>query len=249
VAELLKLEGVHKSFGAGPVLVNVNITLRPGEKRGIIGPNGAGKTTLINILSGAFAPDAGEIFFNGQRITHLKPHQRARLGIGRSFQILSLFGPMSVYENLRHAVLRRQNVHMAAFKRLAGLEQAGAEAASIARRLGLGQVLHERSENLSHGMRRRLDIGLVLAQAPAVLVLDEPAAGLSATETRELVTLLRDLAGGTALVLVEHDMEMVYALSERITVLDYGWVLAEGTPEEINAHPEVRRIYLGEEVA
>lgn len=249
MTNLIELRSISKSFGNGPVLVDVTLALKPGEKRGIIGPNGAGKTTLINILSGALAPDAGKVIFKGAEITRRKPYQRAKLGIGRSFQILSLFGPMSVYETLRHAVLRRLGQHMSPFRRLSALDAASAEAASIARQLGLGQVLHEPGDTLSHGMRRRLDIGLVLAQSPALLVLDEPAAGLSAAETRELAALLRELPGDAALILVEHDMELVYALSDRITVLDYGRVLAEGTPEEINANPEVRRVYLGAEAA
>jgi branched-chain amino acid transport system ATP-binding protein len=227
----------------------VNLTLRAGERRGLIGPNGAGKTTLINVVTGALAPDAGAIFFRGRSITKLPPHQRNRLGIARSLQILSLFGGMTVAENIRNAVLRHRGLHILPWRRLSALEEIAAEVAQVAGLVGLASAMTERVDTLPYGMQRRLDIALVLAQQPELIILDEPAAGLSAAETRELITLLTETIGDRALLLVEHDMDVVYALSDRITVLDYGRVLTEGTPEEIGADPEVRRVYLGEEAA
>ena len=246
---VLRLSGIAKSFGGNPVLADVNLTLRAGERRGLIGPNGAGKTTLINVVTGAVAPDAGTIFFRGRSITELPPHQRNRLGIARSFQILSLFGGMTVAENIRNAVLRHRGLHILPWGRLSTLEEVAAEVAQVAGLVGLAGAMSERVDTLPYGMQRRLDIALALAQQPELIILDEPAAGLSAAETRDLITLLTETVGERALLLVEHDMDVVYALSDRITVLDYGRVLTEGTPEEIGADPEVRRVYLGEEAA
>jgi branched-chain amino acid transport system ATP-binding protein len=246
---VLRLSGIAKSFGGAPVLVDVNLALRPGERRGLIGPNGAGKTTLINVVTGALSPDAGHVFFRGRRITGLSPHQRNRIGIARSFQILSLFGDMTVGANIRNAVLRTRGLYIAPWHRLSRLDEVNDEVAQVAAQVGLADALTERVDTLPYGMQRRLDIALVLAQQPDLIILDEPAAGLSAAETRDLIALLTETVGRRALLLVEHDMDVVYALSDRITVLDYGRVLTEGTPEEISADPQVRRVYLGEEAA
>lgn len=246
---VLHLSHISKSFGSGPVLQDVNITLRPGERRGLIGPNGAGKTTLINILTGGLAPDAGDVFFQGRRINGLAPHRRNRLGIGRSFQILSLFGEMTVRENIRNALLRHRGLHVRPWRLGAQGRELETEIVAAAELVDLAGVLQARVDTLPYGMQRRLDIALVLVQAPTLIVLDEPAAGLSAAETRDLIDLLQARIGDCALLLVEHDMDVVYSLSDRITVLDYGRVLTEGTPAEISADAAVRRVYLGEEAA
>jgi branched-chain amino acid transport system ATP-binding protein len=231
------------------VLTDVNLILRAGERRGLIGPNGAGKTTLINIITGALAADSGQIVFRGRSIGHLPPHRRNRLGISRSFQILSLFGEMTVGDNLRHAILRYRGLHISPWRRLSGLDEIAAEVAELAGLVGLAGALAERVDTLPYGMQRRLDFALVLAQQPELVILDEPAAGLSAAETRDLIAVVTATIGTRALLLVEHDMDVVYALSDRITVLDYGRVLTEGTPAEIGADADVRRVYLGEEAA
>jgi branched-chain amino acid transport system ATP-binding protein len=245
-APILALHGITKSFGAGAVLDGLSISIGTGERRGLIGPNGAGKTTLINIITGKLRPDAGRILYRDRDITDLPPHRLSRLGIGRSFQILSLFGEASVGENIRGALLGKYGLGTTPLKRLGSLEQIFAESEQIAALAGLLPVLAERVDTLPYGLQRRLDIALVLAQESELVILDEPAAGLSAAETRDLIDLLRAIIGKRTLILVEHDMDVVYALSDRITVLDYGRVLAEGTPEEVNADPEVRRVYLGE---
>jgi branched-chain amino acid transport system ATP-binding protein len=243
---ILELQSVSKGFGGVPVLRDVDLLLLPGERRGLIGPNGAGKTTLINLITGGLKADAGRILLRGRPITSLPPHRRNRLGIGRSFQILSLFTGMTVLENIRNAILRHRGLETVAWRRLARIEAIQSEAAHYAALVGLDHVLHEPVETLPYGMQRRLDIALVFAQQPELIILDEPAAGLSAAETRDLIAVLRAVIGERTLLLVEHDMDVVYALSDRITVLDYGRVLAEGTPAEVNAHAEVRRVYLGE---
>jgi len=243
---LLKIEALSKGFAGVPVLANVNFSLRAGERLGLIGPNGAGKTTLINVITGAHAPDAGRVVFQGRNITSLPPHRRNRLGMARSFQILSLFPEMTVVENIRNAVLRYRGLHVQFWRRLARLEDVLAAAVHYAALAGLGHALDQRVDTLPYGMQRRLDIALVLAQQPELMILDEPAAGLSAAETRDVVAVLASTIGTCALILVEHDMDVVYALADRIMVLDYGSVLAEGTPAEVRANPEVRRVYLGE---
>ncbi len=227
------------------MLAGLSLTLRPGERRGLIGPNGAGKTTLINVITGAQAPDAGRILFHGRDITRLPPFRRSRLGIGRSFQILSLFGEATVLENIRAAVLRRRGLAGLPHRRLSKLHGVDAECRELAAMIGLLPEADTVVTALPYGMQRRLDLALVLAQDPELVILDEPAAGLSAAETRELIGLLDQFIGARALLLVEHDMDVVYALVSRITVLDYGRVLTEGTPAEVNANDDVRRVYLG----
>jgi branched-chain amino acid transport system ATP-binding protein len=245
-APILQITGLSKGFGGVPVLAGIDLAIRPGERRGLIGPNGAGKTTLINVITGGHLADAGSIAFAGRNITALPPHRRNRLGIARSFQILSLFGETTVGETIRNAVLRYRGLHMQFWRRLSRLEDVYAEAAHVAALVGLASALDERTDTLPYGMQRRLDIALVLAQQPELIILDEPAAGLSAAETRDLVAVLQATIGKRTLILVEHDMDVVYALSDRITVLDYGRVLTEGTPAEVSANPDVRRVYLGE---
>jgi branched-chain amino acid transport system ATP-binding protein len=243
---LLHVSSLSKGFAGVPVLADVNVSLRAGERLGLIGPNGAGKTTLINVITGAHAPDAGQVFFRSKKITSLPPHRRNRLGMARSFQILSLFPEMTVVENIRNALLRYRGLHVQFWRRLARLEDLRAEAAHYASLVGLGQALDQRVDTLPYGEARRLDIALVLAQQPELMILDEPAAGLSASETRDLVAVLQATIGNCALILVEHDMDVVYALADRIMVLDYGRVLAQGTAAEISANEDVRRVYLGE---
>jgi branched-chain amino acid transport system ATP-binding protein len=247
-APLIELRGVCKSFDGAPVLRELSLAIRPGERRGLIGPNGAGKTTLIDVITGRHFADSGLILYRGEDVGGLPPHRRNRLGISRSFQILSLFAESSVGENIRSAVLRKRGFGASPFRRLARLDEVLAESERIAALVGLMSAFEDRVDTLPYGMQRRLDIALVLAQDPELIILDEPAAGLSAAETRDLIQLLRTIIGARTLILVEHDMDVVYALADRITVLDYGRVLAEGAPEEVNVDPAVRRIYLGEAV-
>jgi len=245
-APLLELRGVCKSFGAARVLADVSVALRPGERLAVIGPNGAGKTTLINLITGLFSCDSGTILFRERDITKWPAHRRLRLGMARSFQKLSLFDGMTVAENIRQSVLRYHGVHAQFWRRLANFAAIDAETARVAALMGLAAVADQPVATLPYGLRRRLDIALVLAHRPALMILDEPAAGLSAAETRELVAVLKAAAGDFTLMLVEHDMDVVRAVAERVLVLDYGRVLAAGTPAEMSAHPQVRQVYLGE---
>jgi branched-chain amino acid transport system ATP-binding protein len=244
-SQVLELRGVSKSFGPAKVLSNVSFAMRRGERLAVIGPNGAGKTTLINLITGYHRCDAGTIHFQGHDITHVPAHRRLRLGMARSFQKLSLFDGMTVAENIRQSVLRYHGLHAQFWRRLAHFSEIEAEASQIAGLMGLAAAADQPVPTLAYGLRRRLDIALVLAQRPALMILDEPAAGLSAAETRDLVAVLKAAAGAYTLIIVEHDMDVVRALAERVMVLDYGRVLAAGTPAEISADPQVRQVYLG----
>jgi branched-chain amino acid transport system ATP-binding protein len=245
-APVLELRGVSKSFGAAKVLSSVSFTMRQGERLAVIGPNGAGKTTLINLITGLYSCDSGAVLLHGRDITSLPAHRRLRLGMARSFQKLSLFDGMTVAENIRQSVLRYHGVHAQFWRRLANFSAIAEEAGHVAALMGLAAVADQPVATLAYGLRRRLDIALVLAQRPALMILDEPAAGLSAAETRELVAVLKAAAGACTLIIVEHDMDVVRAVAERVMVLDYGSVLAAGTPAEISAHKQVRQVYLGE---
>jgi branched-chain amino acid transport system ATP-binding protein len=243
---ILELQAVSKAFGEAKVLSAVSLAVRRGEKLALIGPNGAGKTTLINLITGLHHCDSGTIHFERRDITRLAAHRRNQRGMGRSFQKLSLFDDMSVAENIRQALLRAHGVDATFWRRLSQFADITAEATHLAGLFGLTPVLHAKTDTLAYGLRRRLDIALVLAQRPSLMILDEPAAGLSAAETRELVAVLKAAIGACTLIVVEHDMDVVRALAERVMVLDYGRVLAIGTAAEVSRHPEVRRVYLGE---
>ena len=244
-APLLEIRGMTKGFGSQRVLEQLDFSVASGERRGVIGPNGAGKTTLINLISGRVRPDQGRIVFGGRDITPLPPFRRARLGIGRSFQILSLFEQETVRDTLHAAVRRRHGLGMAVLRRVASMRAVDAECRALAREFGLGDVVNRLVHTLPYGLQRLLDVALVIALDPSLLVLDEPAAGLSAAETRDLVSLLERKIGSRALVLIEHDMDVVFGLADTVTVLDYGRIVMQGAPSEVRTHPVVREIYLG----
>jgi branched-chain amino acid transport system ATP-binding protein len=241
----LVLEEVTKHFGGLRAVDGIDLEVRRGERRAIIGPNGAGKTTLFNLITGELAVTRGKIRLFGQDITHLPPHRRAALGIGRTFQIMNLFPKLTVLENVLLAVQGLKPTKYVMFKSL----QAFPELLDRARRL-LEQVgLWERRDlpitSLSYGEQRQVEVLLALAGSPKLLLLDEPTAGLSPAETRVIVGIIRSLDPAITVLLIEHDMDVAFEVAERITVLHFGKVLAEGTREEIRANPEVQSIYLG----
>jgi branched-chain amino acid transport system ATP-binding protein len=246
---LLSTDRLVKRFGGLLATDNVTIDVRPGEIHALIGPNGAGKTTLVGQLTGNLAPDSGTIRFAGRDVTRLPTDARVRLGLGRSFQITSVLREFSALENVALAVQAHQG-HSFRFLRDVRHDTARSEAA----RRGLAAVgLEQRASvpaaALSHGEQRQLEFAMALAGAPRLLLLDEPMAGMGIEESQRLVAFLQNLKGRCGILLIEHDMDAVFALADRVTVLVSGRVLASGTPDEIRAHPEVRQAYLGEETA
>lgn len=242
---LLRVENLDKSFGAVVATSRLNLEVAEGEIHAVIGPNGAGKTTLVAQIAGAIKPDAGGIYFHGREITHLPAHKRAQLGMARSFQITNLLNDFTVLDNVALAVQARSG-HSYRFWRPARSESTlREEAAHYLAQAGLANRAAEAAGQLSHGEQRQLELAVALAQRPSLLLLDEPMAGMGMQESVARLEFLQTLRGRTAMLLVEHDMDAVFALADRITVLVYGRAVATGTPAEIRADPRVREAYLG----
>lgn len=244
---ILDVRALFKRFGGLVATHDANLQVLEGELHALIGPNGAGKTTLIHQLSGALAPTSGRIFFDGADVTECAMHQRVRAGLVRSYQITSIFKRLSVLDNLALAVLAQSGSGMR-FWRPARAEGARYEAAAdVAQRIGLGGSLASLAGNLSHGEQRQLEVGMVLALGPRLMLLDEPMAGMGPEESGRMVELLLAMKGEVTMLLVEHDMDAVFRLADRVSTLVFGKVIATGTPDEIRRHPEVRRAYLGDD--
>ena len=244
---LISVSGLRRSFGGVGAADGVDLEVRVGEIHAVIGPNGAGKTTLIALIGGALRPDSGTIRFAGRDITGLAPYERSRLGLARSFQITSIFHDMSVLENVALAV-QAHDGHSYRFWRPARTDPAlVAPAMAALARVGLEARRDHIAGNMSHGEHRQLEIAMALATAPRALLLDEPTAGMGLEESARMVELIRSLKADHAILLIEHDMDAVFALADRITVLVYGRIIASGAPAAIRADPEVRKAYLGDE--
>ena len=242
---LLRLDGAGVQFGGLKAVDDVSLSIPLGQRRAIIGPNGAGKTTLFNAIAGLVPPTSGRIWFDGSDITRMPVHVRARAGLGRTFQITNLFARLSVEENLRLALRGTEPGKFALFAR-DRLNDAQIEL--LERALGVCRMGHRRMTkvaSLSYGEQRQLELAMALAARPRLLLLDEPAAGLSPSERDIVATIIRDLPRDLTLVLIEHDMDLVLSLVDHVTCLNNGRLLAEGTPDMIRADPEVRRVYLG----
>ena len=246
---ILRSKNLRKKFGEFIAVDDVNITVNEGEFRSIIGPNGAGKTTLFNLITGAMSPTKGSVYFQGTDITEKPPHERVRKGLGRSFQITNVFGGLTIRENVR---LAAQSVHR---DRISTREEywrgkdtfdhISAYTDNILKRIGLLNQQETVSQTLSYGNRRRLEIGLVLATDPSIVLLDEPTAGIGMEKSHETMNLIKEVLADRTLMLIEHDIDFVMSLSDSITVLTRGEVIAEGSPEEIKKNEDVREAYLG----
>jgi len=246
---LLELSAVTRRFGGLTAVSRVDLCVYPGQIKAVIGPNGAGKTTLIAQLSGALAPDAGRIRFNGRDITRDSAHRRSHAGLARSFQITSVFMNLSVLDNVALAV-QAHDGHSYRFWRAARAEHGlRSRAAAYLEQVGLLARATELAQALSHGERRQLEIAMALATEPSLLLLDEPMAGMSQEESQRMVDLLTGLKGEKSMLLVEHDMDAVFALADRISVLVSGALIACGPPDQIRADEAVKQAYLGEEAA
>ncbi len=241
----LELVDIHHDFGGLKVLAGVTLAVREGERHAIIGPNGAGKSTLFNIVTGRYRPRAGRVLYRGRNITGAPPHAVARQGIGRSFQIINTFPRLTVYQNVRSAVVSRRGMRLDAWSLLDRRADVTRETEEVLAMLGLADRRDTPARELSYGEQRELEIALTVAVRPDLILLDEPTAGLNTDDTRKAVALIRRITEGKTLVMVEHDMEVVFTLADRISVLYYGEVLATGTPETIRANEDVKRAYLG----
>jgi branched-chain amino acid transport system ATP-binding protein len=244
---LLELRHVRKTYGALVVTDDVSLSVRPGELHAIIGPNGAGKTTLIHQISGTLPSDSGHVLFGGEEITRLSMPQRVRRGLARSFQITSILPGFSALENVALAVQARSGSSFRFFGHAAQEKALNGPAMECLSRVGLGSRAHIPAGLLSHGEKRQLELAIGLATEPKLLLLDEPLAGTGHDESQRVVETLRRLKGRLTIVLIEHDMDAVFSLADRVSVLVYGRVIATDTPDRIRANAEVRAAYLGEE--
>jgi branched-chain amino acid transport system ATP-binding protein len=242
---VLELCEVSKDFKGLKVLVDVNLTVEEGECHAVIGPNGAGKSTLFNVITGKYKPTAGKILFNGEDITGLAPYKISRKGLARSFQITNVFPRMTVYGNIRNAVLSRRKMRFNQFLKVDKLPGVGEETDRIIDMLGLGEARKDIASELSYGQQRALEIGIALATDPKVILLDEPTAGMTKEQTWEAVNFIKKITKGKTVMVVEHDMEVVFNMADKITVLGYGQVLASGSPQEIRENERVKKAYLG----
>ena len=248
--EIIRTENLGKYFGKMAAVHEVTLTLQEGLFTSVIGPNGAGKTTLINLLSGYLLPDRGKILFQGNEITRLGPDKRVRMGISRSFQVMNIFPRMTVFQNILLPVLSRLNKTSSAFSSLLSQKEAVGEAEKILGEVWLKEEKDFPAGELSHGDQRLLELGIAVASNPQICFLDEPSSGMNPIERIKVLELVKKLAGErkTTFIIVEHDMDIVFSLSDWIVVMNRGEILAEGRPDEIRANREVREIYLGEEI-
>ncbi|MCX5915537.1 MAG: ABC transporter ATP-binding protein [Deltaproteobacteria bacterium] len=243
---ILGVEKVKKSFDGFVAINGVSFSIPKGEICSIIGPNGAGKTTLFNLITGHLRIDEGKLTFKDLDITNRRPHQICRLGVGRSFQRTNIFPRLTVFQNIQAAVLAHRGKSLTFFRPVDSFFQE--ETGEILGRVGLGEYAQTVSGSLSYGFQKQLELGIALASEPELLLLDEPTAGMSAQETHQTMELIGKITRekGLTLLFTEHDMEVVFSISQRIMVLHQGRLIAEGTPEEVRNNPEVQKVYLGE---
>jgi ABC-type branched-subunit amino acid transport system ATPase component len=247
---LLEVKKLNKAFGRVLAAKDIDLVLEPGVLTSIIGPNGAGKSTLINMFSGSLPPDSGQIFFRGEDITSLPIHRRVRMGLCRSFQVVDVFPDLTVFDNVQIPVLAVRRRARRLFHPVAKEAEVHKEVAEVLERVGLTSESQTVANALSHGDQRLLEVGIALAARPQLLFLDEPTAGMNPVERAKILQSIRHLSeeGKTTFVIIEHDMDTVFSLSDRIIVLHYGEIIGDGTTEEIQNSARVREVYLGEEV-
>ena len=245
----VELKDLRKSFGKTQIIRGANLAVRPGERVAIIGPNGAGKSTLFNLISGRLTPTSGEVLLNGQRIDGKKPYEINRLGLSRSFQITNIFPKLSVFENLRCAVLWQLGYRYTFMRFLSRMHDANARTEELLRMIQLESKRDVLAINLPYAEQRALEIGVTIGGGADVILLDEPTAGMSKSETKHFIDLIRQVTQGKTLLTVEHDMGVVFGLADKIAVVVYGEVIAFDTPEAVRANARVQEAYLGSSVA
>ena len=242
----LEVIGLHKNFGALEVAHNIDFTLKRGARHALIGPNGAGKTTFINLITGVLAPSSGQIILNGQDISGLGEAERRRCGLARTFQINQLFRGLTVLENVVLAIAERQGIASSMFRPLSSYSEVTDEAMELLGNFDLNEDALRRIDELPYGRQRLVEIVIALGQRPSVLLLDEPAAGIPSSESQHILDAASALSSDITVLIIEHDMEIVFSVADYITVLVSGAVLTEGKPEVIAADERVRAVYLGE---
>ena len=245
----LELKNVRKSFGKSEIIRGITLAVQAGERVAVIGPNGAGKSTLFNLLSGRFAPSSGEILLHGVRIDGRKPYEINRLGLSRSFQITNIFPKLSVFENLRCSVLWSLGYRYTFLRFLSGMDDANARARELMEMIQLDRKHDVLAVNLTYAEQRALEIGITIGGGAGVILLDEPTAGMSQSETTRFIALIREVTKGKTLLTVEHDMGVVFGLADKIAVVVYGEVIAFDTPEAVRANARVQEAYLGSVIA
>ena len=245
----LELKALRKNFGKTEIIRGVDLAVKAGERVAVIGPNGAGKSTLFNLISGRLAPTSGEVLLNGQRIDGKKPYEINRLGLSRSFQITNIFPKLSVFENLRCGVLWSLGYKYTFLRFLSNLDDANARTEELIRQIGLERKRDVHAVNLTYAEQRALEIGVTIAGGANVILLDEPTAGMSKTETSRFIHLIKEVTEGRTLLTVEHDMGVVFGLADKIAVVVYGEVIAFDTPDKVRANQRVQEAYLGSVVA
>jgi len=243
---ILETKGLYHDFSGLQVLFDVNLQVQEGERHAVIGPNGAGKTTLFNVITGTYQPSRGQVYFKGKEITGARPHELTRLGMGRSFQITSTFSRLTTFQNIRMAILSKKAIRFQMFRKVDTMQDITRETDEVLKRINLDRERDMPAGMLSYGKHRSLEISLALATDPDLIMLDEPTAGMSRDETHTAVDLIRRLTEGKTVVIIEHDMDVIFSLADRITVLHYGQILASGPPAEIKQNQAVKDAYLGE---
>ena len=243
---ILEVKDIHKDFSREKVLAGIDLVIHRGERHAIIGPNGAGKTTLFNLLTGLLKPSKGCILLNGREITGSSPQKINRRGVGRSFQITNIFGGLSVLENIRAAILSKNGIRFNFFSPVHRLAHITEQTFELLEKIHMVDKKDVLAGELAYGEQRALEIGITLATDPDLILLDEPTAGMSLEETREVVRLIDRVTQGKTLIVIEHDMEVVFTIADVITVIHYGKILASGKPEEIRKDQRVKDAYLGE---
>ena len=244
-APAIELRALEKSFGRAEIIRGVDLAIPSGERHAIIGPNGAGKSTLFNLVTGKYAPTRGSVHLNGEDVSGLAPYQIARRGLSRSFQITNIFPKMSVFENVRCGLLWSMEYGHSFWHFVGRQRRLNARAHEVLERIGMAHRRDVLAGSLAYAEQRALEVGITIAGGADVIMLDEPAAGMSHSETDGIVALIREVTEGKTLVVVEHDMGVVFDLADRISVLVYGEIIATGTPEAVRADPRVQEAYLG----
>jgi branched-chain amino acid transport system ATP-binding protein len=246
MAEVLKVRELRKSFGANQIIRGLDLTVQAGERHAVIGPNGAGKSTLFNLVTGYLRPDGGEITLKGRSIGGLPPHQVSRAGLSRSFQITTVFAQLSVFENLRVAAMARHNTRFPLFRLANRAKAINRDAEDLLEQVRLTALADRLAGGLTYAEQRALEIGMALGPGSDLILLDEPTAGMSREETNYIISLIRTVSAGKTLIVIEHDMDVVFKLCDRISVLVYGEIIASDAPEAIRANDKVQQAYLGE---